>query len=156
MNYVLVLIIGLLIGYLFGHDTGKHEAPPPPPVAAIECPASPKKMELIGSSRVLTLRTENKVVAKNTSTPAKLGRQVIIGGSLVSQMENAWNELPKQIQLRREDDGWRVLQIEQGSLFAKSGLMEGDLITDKAIESLRIESGDLPERFFRIFNHVTH
>lgn len=166
MKYLGILAVGLFIGYFAGHRS-------PPPQEAAQCePASDKETK--SAARVEQPRLDvPKINAKRIETPpAKLrqtspakveamkpGRHITLTSETVKKLEEDWRDLAQQVRLVRENDGWRVTNLQNNSLFAQIGFRDGDLITANAIESLRTaEPGheDLPERFLKVLNQVTY
>tara|TARA_B110001454_G_scaffold28073_1_gene27452 strand:- start:54138 stop:54677 length:540 start_codon:yes stop_codon:yes gene_type:complete len=75
----------------------------------------------------------------------------------IEDLEQAWSELPQQVEIRQEDRGWKITKLIPGSLFASIGLEEGDLITrEDLLEYFRNEEeNDLAARVINIFQHVS-
>jgi len=160
IRYALVLGLGVYIGYSLAP-----KSTPQPPEQAQE-PAHHEKqkpaIEHLGLRHAQVIAVERKVdqVIPRAVQKKVEGRIITLTTSAIAEMEENWNSLNHDIRLKREDDGWRIIELNRNSLFAKAGFMQGDLITQKAVESLRYqESGlidNLPERFSKILSSVTN
>lgn len=90
--------------------------------------------------------------------PASHKLNISISDELISDLEEQWNDLPNQVRLQREARGYRVIFLQKGSSFSRTGLRQGDLITRESLEELlSSENGDqeLTARVVRIFGHVS-
>jgi hypothetical protein len=162
MRYLPVLLLGLILGYSVGHR------PVPPPPVHEECPTNNDNHAGEASSphpipiakvvalppKILNMKPVERTVA---SEPPRRPRQITVTSQMVAKLEMDWNNLPQQVRLMRENEGWRVIVLQANSLFAELGLKEGDLITNVAVESLGAgqPDADLPVRFSNILRQVT-
>lgn len=142
---------------------------PGPAAQAIEQPRPPAPPAARDLSTTLTVAKPNRPVQMKPAVvlePAPVvkkeeasGRELTLTSTLIQEMENSWGELLYQMRLRREETGLRIVEIQPGSLFARAGFTQGDLITDKALEGIReidVNNEQLTERFLQILRHVTY
>ncbi|MBC7458453.1 MAG: hypothetical protein H7235_09255 [Bdellovibrionaceae bacterium] len=74
----------------------------------------------------------------------------------IMTMESEWANLPNQIQVSKEERGWRVKMLAPKTVFTSTGLIEGNLITYDSIRALGDEgNSNLPYRISTILNHVS-
>lgn len=157
MRSLSFLVVGLVLGLLIAKWSAKEIPPTPLPAAEkTECPpgiAPETKAQTPPQPKKLTFRPAQTVVVDRE--PAR--RTITLDSSMIREMESSWNDLRRQIRMARENGGWRVLEVERNSLFAKAGFVSGDLITENAVDSLRDqgpEAGDLPDRFRTILRYI--
>ena len=167
MKYVIVLVIGLVVGFFVSRLT----ASPPPPAPV--CNACPVCASTTGSSGRADLsptdvKDDATAAAQETNVPDTLNVQkgkgsnqyasVHFTADLLNQMEAQWADLPKQATFIRDDQGWSVETVKTGSLFAKAGFTKGDFITNMAVESFhgqgQHENSDA-DRVIRIIDQVS-
>lgn len=161
MKYFAVLAIGILLGFALGRfpfgETKAPQlfvaeqfeesatAPPPEPVAAAEPPTS---MQQANASPPPTAPAPESTDAQD---PGKEPVQLVISEQLADQMEENWDDLPNQLHIMKEENGYRVIYVQDGSLASQTGLQSGDLITRESLGSL--DRGQA-ERVARILSHV--
>lgn len=152
------LAIGLALGFLMGFYWNSS-----PKEAVIiqtelkETKTQQTKIDGLTSLPKKTSATSSKPsITKKTSL---VGRQMTVSNQIIEQLERDWNDLPQQVRLVREEEGWRVTNLQKASSFARLGFVEGDLITKEAFDALNrmgpIDQ-DLARRFSRILNRVTY
>lgn len=74
----------------------------------------------------------------------------------VTSMENQWSDLQRQIQVSKEARGWRIKMLAPNTVFASSGLNQGNLITYDSIRNIGDDrNSNLPTRIATILNHVS-
>jgi hypothetical protein len=125
----------------------KAPAPPPPPTTTTTPPKPPP---------IKSVKIAEPTPLNQSPRP---GREITITSHLIRMLEEDLPQLHKQIQFNHEEEGWRVMRVQPGSLFSQAGLIEGDLITHKAVDSLRYQERgeeDLPDRLSRILSYVTN
>lgn len=123
------------------------------PVEKVKKVVQPLKSssEPIAERKLASVSNEAKEVRKPQHLELSLTEE------LVKELEKNWSELPRQAQIANEVDGWRVKYIDQHSLFASTGLQEGDFISFQAIRNLKEadhSNQNLSERVIRLLNHV--
>lgn len=92
--------------------------------------------------------------------PVKSRKTVNLSYETILDLEKNWDFLPGQIQLTKEQRGWRVKSIQAYSTLSNAGLNQGDLITEKFVKEFSENSdfqsvGQMEKRVMNILNHVT-
>ncbi len=80
--------------------------------------------------------------------------------TMISELENAWDLLPAQVEVSTETNGWRVTHIEDDSILARAGFRKGDLIPSENIDNALADFSSPTHRFakriIRIMNRITN
>jgi len=175
-KYAAVLFIGILLGFTLGrHFSGKTtepqvtaqeedatpaapsapapETPPEPQVAAAPTPPPPAAPAGPDPRKQIPPLPEGSVMGQPNSDPEIA--QLTIDESLADKLESDWEDLPNQIHVMKEERGFRVLYIKEGSLIQQTGLHNGDLITRETLEALGGNGSPLANRVARILGHVS-
>lgn len=171
MNQSKLFIYGLLVGFLSCYFLMKNKPVPEKIVAQKIEPVAfqPKHTLLLPTRKIIT--PEKKMIEPQTyhqvqatmemvhSMPAaSVKRKTKIQFSVqdIMTLESQWRNLQDQIQVSKEDRGWRVKMLAPNTIFASTGLVEGNLITYDSIRSLGDDaSSSLPYRISTILNHVS-
>ena len=165
-------ISGLLVGFLACYIMMKKDNFPTKTKtqidqAAEEATIQPKvvkhlagKMDLPANSALPSwkpqLAAETKVT--NSEQAEDLIKKTKIQFSVqdIVQLEKYWHDLHYDIQVSKEERGWRVKTLAPDSLFAARGLTEGQLITYDSIRTLGDEeNSNLPNRISAILDQVS-
>ncbi|MBC7753570.1 MAG: hypothetical protein H7Z71_04980 [Moraxellaceae bacterium] len=162
---------GLLVGFLSCYFLLKNKTAPEKIVAQESKLAAfqpkpklslPTRKVIIPEKKEIEPQTHHEVQATmemvHTMPAETIKRKKKIQFSLqdIMTMESQWQELQDQIQVSREDRGWRVKMLTPNTVFATTGLVEGNLITYDSIRALGDEaSSSLPYRISTILNHVS-
>lgn len=171
MKYAAFLIFGIFLGYMLGHRA----AEPAVKVVEVEKECAPAQADAITvkSKKVAVepvkisltgaLKTAPPVVptynAAGSPSPVPHKRELTITSSQVARMEREWNNLYQQMRLKREDGGWRIVYLKDYSIFTESGLRQGDLITDTALQEMRrhdTNNEGLADRFYTVLNYLVY
>lgn len=169
MKFISVLLVGFLACYFMmkKKDNIPTKIKTQIHQAAEETTIQPKvvkhlagKMDLPANSALPSL--EPSLAAETKVTNSEQSEDVIkktkIQFSLedIMQLEKYWHDLHYDIQVSKEERGWRVKTLAPDSLFAARGLTEGQLITYDSIRTLEDEeNSNLPNRISAILDQVS-
>ena len=173
-SYLLMgVLIGLAISYVLHRSEPKAELTKQVQIVNDEDNEYTEKSKSISTIKpvekvkvVQPLKSSSEPIAERTlaSAPNETKKvrkpqhlELSLTEELVKELEKNWSELPRQAQIANEVDGWRVKYIDQHSLFASTGLQEGDFISFQAIRNLKEadhSNENLSERVIRLLNHV--
>lgn len=120
--------------------------PTPPPPAPAPTPAQDPRKQIppMGPGEV-----------GGQPNPSHESVQLTIDEGLANRLEGDWDDLPNQIHVMREERGYRVMYLKEGSLVSEMGLHRGDLITRESLDSLGGQGSPLAGRVARILGHVS-
>lgn len=121
--------------------------------AIAEAPIPNENQDVYSKLELKATAAQKTVLPK---TERKPGREITLSEGLVQALESRGRDLQKEIELTREENGYRIKALRSDSPFAKAGLQKGELITNKALEQLKSnsDSGDLPQRFSLILDSI--
>ena len=166
-----LFIYGLVIGFLSCYFFVKNKTAPEKIVEQKSKPAAsqPKLTLSLPTRKIIT--PEKKMIEPQTqhqlqatletvhtmpAEPVKRNTKIQFSLQDIMTMESQWQELQDQILVSREDRGWRVKKLTPNTVFASTGLVEGNLITYDSIRALGDETNSsLPQRISTILNHVS-
>ncbi len=171
-KYFGIIIIGILLWYAAGrYQASRIRVPETPLEASQEAEIAASESEPTPESGSESASGEApKAAAAPSATPMPTPASsagapdttehvnLTVSEDLATDMERDWEDLPNQIHVMEEERGWRVLYIREGSLFSRTGLRDGDLITRQSLEALNAgaRGGDpLSQRMSRILEYTS-
>ncbi len=174
MKFIFGLIVGFFICYFLTKNDNHSEKKPQAksqteetvvsePIKQTSTRYKANKMDLPQEESIVVpqppqtkLQATMKMVDSIPAEPTKKRMKIQFSLHDIMTMESEWVHLQNQIQVSKEERGWRVKMLAPNSVFATTGLTEGNLITYDSIRALgNDENLNLPRRIATILNHVS-
>lgn len=160
MKTFAVFLIGVAVGFGFARwgSPSPSLGLPAPVTQEKSHPVAPSTVQLSKTSVYDKLELSTSDVQKAPHIPPQAGgRTLLLDERFVRELEDRGRDLHQEIGLEREDGGYRIQMLKPDSAFAKAGFVQGELITNNALEQLQSEdgeNGDLSARFARILDTI--
>jgi len=165
MNTLSRFAIGFAAGLLAYHFfLTTPNSPPAPAAPQVHRETAEAKPTHAAQVKVAPRKIESNIPAQTAQpperAPAATPKKMValsLTEDVIRNIEEQWNDLPQLAEAVRELRGWRIVRVETGSVFAKTGLKQGDLVTTEFLENLRTSHNQatLALRVEQVLNRIT-